>query len=106
MKPVEFYAVADPVIVRYNLELVALDNPSGAVWGWGGFVYAEDATGEIASTHVCTLSSRESALSAAQYTATALTARLNRGQLPVGFSSWKRSSQRYDADFYDELETA
>jgi hypothetical protein len=102
MKPVEFYASTNIVIVGQNPEMADYDNPRGHIYGHASYVYAEDSRGDRRRLYVCTEHSESQSLEPAKRMAIALNARLKIGKLPVAFDRWESHYPAYGSDAYQE----
>lgn len=100
MKPVEFYASTDIVIVGQNPEMADYDNPRGYRHGHASYIYAEDARGSRRRLFVCTEPTEQESLGPAERMARALNARLQAGKLPVAFDRWEEYHPAYGSEAY------
>lgn len=95
MKPVEFDAFADIVVMGYNPEMADYDNRSGAIYGYASYVRAIDAQGNTRIWHIATDYREAAVLEEATAQADALNRRLASGKLPVGFDQWDEGRAVY-----------
>lgn len=102
MKPVEFFAATDVVIVGQNFEMVDYDNPRGYMYGHASYVYAEDARGSRRRLFVRTEPTEQESLLPAERMAKALNARLKAGKFPVAFDRWEEYNPAYCSKAHQE----
>jgi hypothetical protein len=102
MKPVNFFAATDIVIVGQNFEMADYDNPQGYLHGHASYVYAEDARGARRRLHVCTDYNERDSIEPAECMVRALNARLATGSLPVAFDQWEEYHPAYGSKAYQE----
>jgi hypothetical protein len=102
MKPVNFFAATDIVIVGQNFEMADYDNPQGYLHGHASYVYAEDARGARRRLYVSTDSTERLSIEPAERMARALNARLAAGRLPVAFDQWEEYHPAYGSKSYQE----
>ena len=105
MKPVNFFAMSDVVVVGTNSENADMTNPRGEQYGFAAYVIGESYEGERRRLHVATDVCCEVALSKAEKMASALNMRLrNFGKPPVAFDRWPEYFPAYGSTAYDEEE--
>lgn len=100
MRPVQFFAATDVVVIDQNAEMADYDNPSGEIIGYAAHVYAEDVSGNRVRNHVAISRVEADCLSRAQRLASALNARHAAGKLPIGFDRWEVVRPAYGSDAY------
>lgn len=100
MKPVNFFAATDMVVVGYNPEMADYDNPRGELYGYVSYCYAESASGDRTCISVASGRREADCLPHAERMAEALNARLASGKLPVNFESWESARPAYGSDAY------
>jgi hypothetical protein len=109
MKPVNFFAATDIVVIGTNYEMADYDNPRGHIHGYAAYVVAEDKSGNRRRFYTDTARFESDVLPKTERLAAALNARLASGKLPVGFDRWSDDRPAYGSDAwqaygeYDEL---
>ena len=94
-----FHAAADIVVLGTDPERADAVNPRGHIYGFAGYVVAEDPRGNRRRWHVGKPAHRESdALAPAERLAAALNARMAAGKLPVAFEVWTVDRPAYGSD--------
>jgi hypothetical protein len=100
MKPIEFYASTEIVIIGQNPEMADYDNPRGYQYGHASYIYAKDARGSRRRLFVRTESTEQESLEPAVRMSKALNARLKAGKLPVAFDRWEEYHPAYGSEAY------
>jgi hypothetical protein len=102
MKPVEFFARSEIVVIGQDYEYADVDNPKGNIYGYSAFIIAEDEDGNRrASVQQFVARYEASVLPRAEKMAAALMARLvNMGKLPVDFAQWRKIDPCYGSSAY------
>lgn len=102
MTDLTFFAADEAVVIGYDSEFADYDNPRGAMIGFAGRVYAEDAQGNRWFHTVATDYDRKRVLNLAETMAERLTIRYQKGRLPVAFSGWTKGRPAYGSQAYQD----